>query len=86
MTEIANWIGIVGVAVILFAFFYSQIGRWKIDGFPYLVTNAVGSAAILFSLFYAWNLPAVLMEIAWLGVSFFGIIRTLQKQQPKQKL
>lgn len=86
MSTIANWIGIIGVAVILFAFFYSQLGRWKIDHFPYLVANALGSAAILFSLFYAWNLPAVLMEVAWLGVSFLGMIRTLHKQRAKQKL
>lgn len=83
MDHIANYVGIIGVVLTLFAFFYCQIERWKFDSYPYLLANSIGSCGILFSLFYHWNLPAFLMEIAWLGTSIWGIIRTMRKKNIK---
>jgi paired small multidrug resistance pump len=77
---IADCIGILGVALTLFAYFYCQIERWAFDSYPYLLTNSIGSAGILFSLFYHWNLPAFLMEITWLAVSLWGIVRSMRKK------
>jgi paired small multidrug resistance pump len=83
MDNIANYVGIIGVMLTLFAFFYCQIERWKFDSYQYLLANSVGSCAILFSLFYHWNLPAFLMEVAWLGTSILGIVRTVHKKIDK---
>ena len=81
MGTLANYIGIIGVILCLLAFFNCQIERWKFDSYAYLLANGFGSCAILVSLFYHWNLPAFLMEVAWLGTSVLGIIRALRKNK-----
>ena len=37
--------------------------------------NAAGALLVLVSLLYAFNLSAFVMEVAWLAVSIYGIVR-----------
>jgi uncharacterized membrane protein len=75
MEIIANIVGIIGVLMLLFAYFYVQLGKIQALGLSFPVLNLIGSLFILFSLFYEWNLPAVLIEAAWSIISLFGIWR-----------
>jgi hypothetical protein len=68
-----DWAGLLGVASILLAFFLLQARRLHGHALPYQLMNALGALAILVSLLYAFNLSAFLLEIAWLGVSVYGI-------------
>ena len=43
--------------------------------------NAVGALFVLVSLLYAFNLSAFLMELAWLIVSVYGILRGRKKRR-----
>jgi hypothetical protein len=67
--------GLVGVCVILLAYFANQqdwldARRWQ---FP--AANLAGSLLILMSLWDAWNLPSVVIEVAWSAISAWGLIR-----------
>lgn len=75
MAEIANLIGIAGVIILLLAFFLLQLGKLAAHAYLYSVLNLLGSLMILYSLFYAWNLPAVIIEISWALISIFGIVK-----------
>lgn len=68
-------VGGVGVAIILSLYFLSQSGRLAIDRPASTLGNAVGACAILFSLWVDFNLPAVLVEVAWVLISLYGFVR-----------
>lgn len=75
MEIIANIVGIIGVLMLLFAYFYVQLGKIQALSLSFPVLNLIGSLFILFSLFYEWNLPAAVIEAAWSIISIFGIWR-----------
>lgn len=70
----ANEIGILGVIVVLYAYMMLQLGRMPANGFTYSLLNTIGSVLILISLAVYWNLASFLIEIAWLFISFYGLI------------
>ena len=67
--------GLLGVALILLAYFLLQAGRMLGHSLTYQLMNASGALLVLVSLLYAFNLSAFLMEVAWLAVSIYGIFR-----------
>jgi paired small multidrug resistance pump len=70
-----DWAGLLGVALILLAYFLLQAGRMRGDALAHQLLNAAGASLVLVSLLYAFNLSAFLMELAWLAVSIYGIVR-----------
>lgn len=75
MEIITTSIGIVGVITLLIAYVFLQLGKLAGTGFGYSFLNLIGSLMILVSLNVDWNLPAVIIEIAWALVSLLGIWR-----------
>lgn len=76
-----DWAGLIGVALILFTYLLLQVGRMRGDAFPHQLLNAVGALLILLSLLYAFNLSAFLMELAWLVVSIYGMVRGQRRRR-----
>lgn len=70
-----NIVGFIGVVIIVISYLLLQISYLKIDGLIYSVVNALGSLLVLYSLYYYWNLSAVLVEVFWFGISVYGIIK-----------
>ncbi|MDD3516926.1 MAG: permease [Chromatiales bacterium] len=75
---IADFIGNIGVAMVIAAYFLLQLGRWRAHDLSYLVCNLTGAALVLFSLAYAFNLSAAIIQLFWIGISLFGIARALR--------
>ena len=75
MEIIANIIGIAGVIAMLLAYFLSQRGKMSINDANYLWLNFLGAVAVVFSLFWTWNLPSFLIESAWAAISLHSIIK-----------
>lgn len=76
-----DWIGLLGVGLILFAYFLLQAGSVRGDALFHQLTNAAGALLVLVSLCYAFNLSAFLMELAWLGVSIYGMVRGIKAKR-----
>ena len=72
---LAEMIGIAGVFFMLLAYYLSQRGVCAVHDARYLWMNFLGAGAVVFSLFWAWNLPAFLVESAWAAISAYGLIR-----------
>lgn len=70
-----DYIGILGASAILLAYFLLQVNKMSSEGLLYSLVNCVGALFILYSLFYAWNLTAVFIEIIWLGISIYGLVK-----------
>ncbi len=75
MSDFANIIGLIGVALIMVTYFLLQVEKISARGLGYSILNLVGAVLIMVSLFYYWNLSAFIIEICWILISFYGIIR-----------
>ncbi len=73
-----DWVGLLGTAMILAAFALLQAGRVAGTGLPYQLLNLFGAAGVLVSLLGTFNLSVFLLEVAWVGVSLYGIARSLR--------
>jgi len=75
MHLISDIIGMFGVAFVILSFFLLQAEKIKSTSSFYLYSNFIGAVMLLFSLYYHWNLASVIIEIMWLFISMYGIIR-----------
>ncbi len=71
-------VGMIGVILILIAYFLISTGRWSSTSVLFQLVNFVGAWLILFSLYFHWNLSSVVIEIAWVIISVIGIWRAVK--------
>ncbi len=70
----SNVIGVLGVILVLVAYLLLQLGKMCQHSFWFSFLNLLGSCFVLISLVYHWNLASVIIEIAWLAISAYGIV------------
>lgn len=78
-------IGLVGVVLILLAYFLLEIGKIDMTTLTHPVLNLTGALMIIFSLLYQFNLSAMIMELSWSAVSIMGVRRVLALQKQKKQ-
>jgi hypothetical protein len=81
MAMIGNVIGTIGVILCLVGYFLLQCGKVSSTDLSFSLYNLFGAAGILFSLIYEWNLPAFLIEGAWVLISILGVVRYLMRRR-----
>ncbi len=72
-------IGFVGVAFILVGYYLVQTSKIPPEGLIYPTINCIGSAFIIISLITEFNLPTLIINIAWIMISLIGIFRWYQR-------
>lgn len=85
-----DFVGNIGVALILGSYLLLQIDRINSKSVAYSVGNAIGAVLILVSLCFAFNLSSFVIEIFWLLISLYGLLHTKmtnkeQRSIPEQK-
>jgi hypothetical protein len=80
-----NILGVVGSAIVIVAYLAVARGSIAADSRPYYLANLVGAVLIFASLWWAWNLPAAIVEIFWGAISLYGLVRVslLPLQRPR---
>ena len=73
-------VGLIGVLSILVAYGGVQLRRLDPHAAPALLMNLIGAGLVLYSLLYAWNLSAVLMEAAWGLIALYGLVRLVLRR------
>lgn len=68
-------VGTSGVVLILAAYFLLQTERWSGQSLSYSLVNLIGSLMITVSLIYDFNLSSFIIEVAWIAISIYGIVR-----------
>ena len=68
-------LGVVGVLLILIAYTGATTKKLDPAKAPALLLNLAGALLILLSLYFDFNLSAVLMEGAWAVVALIGLAR-----------
>ena len=84
-TTLPDFVGYAGVGLILFAFWSIQSDRLTADRLTYSLLNGIGACAILVSLYFNPNMPSILIEIAWLAISIYGIARHFIHKNQRNK-
>ena len=74
--------GVIGVAMMLFAYAAGQLRKLEMTGLPALLMNLTGSALVLWSLAFKFNLSAVLMEGSWFLVALYGLVKLAMRKKP----
>jgi hypothetical protein len=77
---------LIGVLLIVGSYFLVQIGRMSAVQLPYILLNGLGALCILLSLYYDFNMSAVLVEIIWLLISLLGAGRILLQRRRQANL
>lgn len=80
MLEVHDIIGLTGVGLILLAYFLLQIEKLKSESLVYSLLNLAGAGFILISLVSEWNLPSFVVEIFWLIISIYGVIKFVNRR------
>lgn len=70
-----DFVGNLGVVLVLGTYFLIQAGRMDIRRPLYSISNAAGAVLIIVSLMYDFNLSSFVIEIAWLAISLYGLVR-----------
>lgn len=73
--QFADISGIIGVVLVLIAYFCLNTNRMSAIDLRYQLLNFIGSWLILYSLYFSFNLASVIIEIAWILISVIGIYR-----------
>jgi hypothetical protein len=73
-------IGLFGASLVLIAYFLLLTKKISAENLSHAVLNLVGGVMILYSLLYAWNLSAVIIELAWISLSVYGIFKWVIKK------
>ena len=75
-----DWIGMLGTLMVLAAFFLLQAGRLSGTGITYQLLNLFGAGGVLVSLLGKFNVSVFLLELTWVLISAYGIVRTIRSR------
>ena len=78
--DLQDFVGIAGAVLIIIAYLLLQLRRIDAGNVWYSAANAAGAALILLSLWFDFNLAAVIIEAFWLLISLYGIGATLARK------
>ena len=71
-------IGLLGGAIILFAFAYANITA-NLDKRSFNALNLLGAVLLMYSLYYHFNLASMVLEWCWGAIALWGLIKALRK-------
>lgn len=71
----SDFLGLVGVVVYIGSYFGLQAGLIKGQGYLYAILNTVAACCVLLSLSEHFNLSSAVIQITYIGISVFGMVR-----------
>lgn len=77
-------IGTSGAITLVAAYFIMQKEIIAGDSFAYNFLNGLGAVLIMISLTHDFNLTALIMEIAWLIISLYGMFHAIKRRRAEK--
>lgn len=75
-----DWIGFIGVTILLIAFFLNLNNTIKKEGLLYLFLNFIGAGIACFASVLLDYLPFIILEGSWTLVSAIGLFNYFRKK------
>jgi hypothetical protein len=73
-----DWIGFIGVAILLAAFFLDLFNKLNKDSVAYLSMNIMGAGLACYASVLLKYLPFILLEGCWTLVSMIGLYKLVK--------
>lgn len=73
-----DWIGTIGVGLILLAYFLNMFTLIAKDGKVYFAINIIGAAIACYASVLIDFVPFIILEGAWVVVSIIGLAKTIK--------
>lgn len=70
---LAHIIGLVGMMLVVIAFYKTVDGKWDSQGEQFNVVNLCGAVLLLISLCVHFNLGSFVIELFWIAISIKGL-------------
>ena len=78
--SIYTFLGAVGAVLVIIAYFATQ-QRWiSASDWRYPAANLIGAALVIASLYADWNLPAFVIQVFWLIISAYGLMKAMLRR------
>ena len=74
---VADLIGFAGSFFIVAAFAYSNLTS-QMNALWFNISNLLGAALLTVSLTVNYNLPTMVLEVVWMAIAIFGIVKALK--------
>ncbi len=74
--DFANIVGLIGSAVLVVAFAYSNLSK-AMNLFLFNLLNLAGAVALIVSLSVHFNVASMTLEIVWAAIALFGLVKAL---------
>ena len=80
-----DFVGSIGVAVIILTYILLQTEKIRSEQLIYSILNGLGAGLIAFSLVYSFNFAAFVVEVLWVLISLYGIVKYLLRETNDHK-
>ncbi|MEM7540856.1 MAG: hypothetical protein AAF384_04640 [Pseudomonadota bacterium] len=70
-----DYVGLLGVVLILIAYYLLQAEKLSSLDLNYSVMNLIGASLITLSLLFDFNFSAFVIEVCWVLISLYGITK-----------
>ena len=74
-----DWIGTIGVGLVLVAYFLNTLKWIPENGKLFFVLNTIGGALSCYAAVLLDFMPFVILEAIWTIVSVYGLIKTMRQ-------
>lgn len=75
-----DFIGFVGMALILAAFVMEQFHKWKDDSFIYGACNGIGSTMMMIYALALKSPPFFILNLAWAVISIRDVYKSINRK------
>ncbi len=76
---LGDWLGSIGVAILLVAFLLNLMKKITESSVPYLLMNTIGAALTCVASILILFVPFIILEAVWTLVSLITLIKVLRK-------
>ena len=73
--SISDFVGLVGVAILIVTYAMLQFDRIDPKGFWYSFNNMIVAVLVTVSLLYNFNLASMVIEVFWFSLSIYGLVK-----------
>ncbi|MBL7894582.1 MAG: hypothetical protein JNK50_04745 [Bacteroidia bacterium] len=83
---VPDWIGTIGVSLLLLAFGLNLLKLIKADSYLYLVFNVMGALLAGLASILINYVPFVILELVWMLVSLFALMKKINDRKKSNEV
>jgi hypothetical protein len=81
LLDLYEVVGLCGVSIVLLAYLLLNLDRINQKDISFSLLNCMGSMLILVSFIRYWNVASFVIEISWLTISLYGVLRCTTRRR-----